>query len=94
MIEGSISNPELTDKYLCDEMGMSSSKLYRKIKQLTDLTPKEFGRTVRLKKSVQLLKTKEFNVSEVANMVGFNDPLYFSKCFKTQFGDSPSKYLK
>jgi signal transduction histidine kinase/ligand-binding sensor domain-containing protein/DNA-binding response OmpR family regulator len=94
VIEGSVSNPELTDKYLCHEMGMSSSKLYRKIKQLTDLTPKEFTRTVRLKKSVQLLKTKEYNVSEIANMVGFNDPLYFSKCFKTQFGDSPSKYLK
>jgi signal transduction histidine kinase/ligand-binding sensor domain-containing protein/DNA-binding response OmpR family regulator len=94
VIEGSMSNPELTDKYLCHEIGMSSSKLYRKIKQLTDLTPKEFTRTVRLKKSVQLLKMKEYNVSEVANMVGFNDPLYFSKCFKTQFGDSPSKYLK
>lgn len=94
VIEASVSNPDLTDKYLCDEMGMSSSKLYRKIKQLTDLTPKEFGRTLRLKKSVQLLKTKEYNVSEVAHMVGFNDPLYFSKCFKTQFGDSPSKYLK
>ncbi len=94
VIEGSMSNPELTDKYLCDAMGMSSSKLYRKIKQLTDLTPKEFVRTMRLKKSVQLLKTKKHNVSEVANMVGFNDPLYFSKCFKNQFGNSPSKYLK
>jgi signal transduction histidine kinase/ligand-binding sensor domain-containing protein/DNA-binding response OmpR family regulator len=94
VIEKAISNPELTDKYLCDEMAMSSSQLYKRIKQLTDLSPKEFVRIVRLKESVQLLKTKKYNVSEVANMVGFNDPLYFSKCFKNQFGSSPTKYIK
>ena len=94
VIEHAISNPELSDKYLCDEMAMSSSQLYKKIKQLTDLSPKEFVRILRLKESVKLLKTKKHNVSEVANMVGFNDPLYFSKCFKNQFGDSPSKYIK
>ena len=73
---------------------MSSSKLYRKIKQLTDLSPNEFIRTVRLKKSAILLKTKNHNVSEVATMVGFNDPLYFSRVFKKQFGYSPSKLIK
>lgn len=94
LIDENIGNPELTSSYLCSELAMSSSKLYRKIKQLTDLSPNELIRTIRLKKSAQLLKTKNHNVSEVANMLGFNDPLYFSRCFKKQFGHSPSKLIK
>lgn len=94
LIENNISDPELTANFLCSELGMSSSKLYRKIKQLTDLSPNEFIRTVRLKKAAQLLKLKINNVSEVADKVGFNDPLYFSRCFKKQFGYSPSKLIK
>ncbi|KJD34721.1 histidine kinase [Tamlana nanhaiensis] len=94
IIEKNISNPKLTPGFLSESLAMSSSKLYRKITQLTDLTPNEFIRTIRLKKSAQLLKTKNYNVSEVANQVGFNDPLYFSRCFKKQFGYSPSTLLK
>lgn len=94
LIEQNMSDPELTANFLCAELGMSSSKLYRKIKQLTDLSPNEFIRTVRLKKAAQLLKLKVNNVSEVADKVGFNDPLYFSRCFKKQFGYSPSRLIK
>ncbi|KDN55818.1 histidine kinase [Flavobacterium seoulense] len=94
LIEEKISDPELTANFMCAELGMSSSKLYRKIKQLTDLSPNEFIRTVRLKKAAQLLKLKTYNVSEVADKVGFNDPLYFSRCFKKQFGYSPSRLIK
>ncbi|WP_117882363.1 two-component regulator propeller domain-containing protein [Aureibaculum luteum] len=94
LVEQNMSNTGLTSGFLCNELAMSSSKLYRKIKQLTDLSPNEFIRTIRLKKSAVLLKTKNHNVSEVANMVGFNDPLYFSRCFKKQFGHSPSKLIK
>ncbi|MEO8254302.1 MAG: two-component regulator propeller domain-containing protein, partial [Flavobacterium sp.] len=94
LIENNISDTDLTATFLCTELGMSSSKLYRKIKQLTDLSPNEFIRTVRLKKAAQLLKLKTNNVSEVADMVGFNDPLYFSRCFKKQFGYSPSRLIK
>ncbi|KJD37248.1 histidine kinase [Tamlana sedimentorum] len=94
IIDNNIENPDLTTSYLCDKLGVSSSKLYRKIKALTDLSPNEFIRTVRLKKSAQLLKTKKYNVSEVTNLVGFNDPLYFSRRFKQQFGFPPSQLLK
>ncbi|MBD0832199.1 two-component regulator propeller domain-containing protein [Aestuariibaculum sediminum] len=94
VIDENINEPKLTPGFLSKELAMSSSKLYRKITQLTDLSPNEFIRTVRLKKSAQLLKTKNYNVSEVAGMVGFNDPLYFSRCFKKQFGYSPSTLLK
>ncbi|MFB9057373.1 two-component regulator propeller domain-containing protein [Mariniflexile ostreae] len=94
IINKNLGSPGLTTGFLCDEMGMSSSKLYRKIKELTDLAPNEFIRTIRLKKSAQLLKTKKYNVSEVTDLIGFNDPLYFSRCFKKQFGYPPSTLLK
>ena len=94
LVEKNINNSDLTSMFLCDELAMSSSKLYRKIKQLTDLSPNEFISTVRLKKSAMLLKSKNHNVSEVANMIGFNDPYYFSRCFKKQFGYPPSKLIK
>ncbi|SHH62010.1 Signal transduction histidine kinase [Wenyingzhuangia marina] len=94
LIEQHIANPNLTMGFLCEELAMSTSKLYRKITQLTDMSPSEFIRTIRLKKSAELLQTKNYNVSEVANMVGFNDPLYFSRCFKKQFGVAPSTLIK
>ncbi|AHW59371.1 Signal transduction histidine kinase [Draconibacterium orientale] len=93
LIEENMHKPDLNIDFLCKEMGISSSKLYRKIKELTNLSPNEFVRTLRLKKSAQLLKSKEYNVSEVSDIVGFNDPLYFSRCFKKQFGFSPSTLL-
>jgi len=94
LVHENLNNPDLTTTFLCRELGMSSSKLYRKIKELTDLAPNEFIRTVRLKKSAQLLKTRKYNVSEVTDYIGFNDPLYFSRCFKKQFGFPPSKLIK
>lgn len=93
LINENLSEPDLSTEFLCDNLGVSSSKLYRKIKELTDLAPNEFIRTVRLKKSALLLKTNKHNVSEVANLTGFNDPLYFSRCFKKQFGFPPSKLI-
>ena len=94
LIHNDIGNAEMSTSFLCSELGMSSSKLYRKIKELTDLAPNEFIRTIRLKESAQLLKTKKYNVSEVTDLIGFNDPLYFSRCFKKQFGFPPSKLIK
>ncbi len=93
IIESNLTDVDLSTSFLCQELNMSSSKLYRKLKELTDLAPNEFIRTVRLKKSAALLKTNKYNVSEVTNLVGFNDPLYFSRCFKKQFGFPPSKLL-
>ncbi len=93
LINDNLSEVDLSTDFLCDKLGVSSSKLYRKIKELTDLAPNEFIRTIRLKKSAELLKTKKYNVSEVTNLVGFNDPLYFSRCFKKQFGFPPSKLI-
>lgn len=94
LIDANLAESNLTTSFLCLELGMSSSKLYRKIKELTDLAPNEFIRTIRLKKSANLLRTRRYNVSEVSDMTGFNDPLYFSRCFKKQFGFPPSNLIK
>ncbi|AWW29091.1 hybrid sensor histidine kinase/response regulator [Echinicola strongylocentroti] len=94
IVEINLANPALTPAFLSSELALSSSKLYRKISELTDMSPNEFIRTIRLKKAASLLKTKNYNVSEVAHAVGFNDPLYFSRRFKKQFGYAPSELIK
>jgi len=93
IIDKNINESELSGQLLCSELGISSSTLYRKLKELTDLSPNEFIRTIRLKRSVALLQSKRNSVAEVSYMLGFNDPYYFSRCFKKQFGYPPSNLL-
>ena len=65
---------------------------YKKVRGTTGYTPNEYIRVIRLRKASELLKEGEKNVSEVAYAVGFDNPYYFSKCFKEQFGMPPSQY--
>ena len=69
---------------------MSRSSLYRKLKSLTNESVNDFIRSVRLKKSLELLKQKQLNISQVAYEVGFNSLSYFTSSFKKHFGFSPS----
>lgn len=75
-------------------VGMSRMQLHRKLKALTGLSSTEFIRNQRLKLAAQLLKKSEINVSQVGYTVGFNNHSYFTKCFKEQYGCSPSEYIK
>ncbi len=93
VIEENISNPELNLADLVQELGMSRPVLFRKIKMLTDCSVMDLVRSVRMKKAEALLKQKTMTVSEVAFAVGFNDPKYFSKSFRSQFGKAPSEYI-
>ena len=72
---------------------MSRATLYNKVFNLSGKTPVEFIRSVRLKRAVQLLLTKQFTIAETAYEVGFNDAKYFSKVFKEEFLMTPSEYL-
>jgi AraC-like DNA-binding protein len=89
-----MSNPELSIEDLEKGMDMSKMQLYRKLKNVTSLSGNEFIRSVRLKESKSLLQNGEFNISEVAYRVGFNDPGYFTRAFKKQFGKSPKIYVQ
>jgi signal transduction histidine kinase/DNA-binding response OmpR family regulator/streptogramin lyase len=71
---------------------MGRTIFYKKIKGITNFSPNEYLRIIRLKKATELLKATEFNISEIAYKVGFNDPFYFSKCFKEQFGMKPTQF--
>ncbi|MEQ8472144.1 MAG: two-component regulator propeller domain-containing protein [Marinoscillum sp.] len=92
VIEENLSNSKFSVEDFSEHFRMSRRNLLRKIKTVSGLSVNEFLKNIRLKKSVQLLQDAEMNISEVAYAVGFSDPKYFSKCFKEQFGQSPSDY--
>lgn len=73
---------------LSENMHISRSHLYRKIKEMSGLSPVEFLRDFRLQKAMMLLKEGKHNISEITYQVGFSSPAYFSKCFKHTFGVS------
>jgi AraC-like DNA-binding protein len=75
-------------------MHMSRSTLFRKLDALTNQSPVEFIRTLRLKRAAVMLKEQYGNVSEVALEVGFSNPSYFAKMFKKAFSVSPSEFAK
>ncbi|WP_138432286.1 response regulator [Winogradskyella algicola] len=77
---------------LASFLAMSDSQLYRKLKAISNTSTAVFIRKVRLKKGKDMLKNKDLSVSEIAYAVGFNDPNWFSKTFKEEFGQSPTKF--
>jgi AraC-like DNA-binding protein len=91
-IEQNIEDSDFNVTQLQKTVGIGNKQLYRKIKQLTDMTPVEFIRNLRMKKAASLLKEGKFSVSEVMYMVGFSNSGYFSKCFQKAFGVTPKEY--
>lgn len=89
-LESQMSNSELTVEDLADKLGLSRVQMYRKIKALTNYSPTELMRIIRLKRASTLLKTTDASVSEVCYTVGFSSPSYFTKCYKEYFNESPS----
>ncbi|HEY4785405.1 MAG TPA: ATP-binding protein, partial [Bacteroidales bacterium] len=94
IIEKHITNEKFDAEFLASELNLSHSALYRKLKALTGFNITEFVRGVRLKKAAQLLRSKDYTVSEVSFMVGFNDIKHFRNSFKEQYKVSPSYYMK
>ena len=93
VIQINYANPEFSMDDMADNLNMSRSNFYRKIKGVLDLSPNEFLRLERLKKAAQLLKEGENRVNEICYMVGFNSPSYFAKCFQKQFGVLPKDFV-
>ena len=89
-IEKNLTDSDLSVETIGAELGLSRVQLYRKIKALTGQSPVELLRTARLQKGRQILQTTDKTISEVAYEVGFTAPSYFTKCFKDEFGISPS----
>ncbi|MDE5930560.1 MAG: response regulator [Muribaculaceae bacterium] len=91
IIDAHIADSEYSVNDLCGDLGMSRTSVYNKVKAISGQSPNEFMRIIRLNRAKELISSRCYNVSEVAYMVGFSDPKYFSTCFKKQFGVSPSK---
>ncbi len=90
VVEANLANSDLSVDDLAADMNLSRVQLYRKVKAITGSSPVELLRTARLNRGYQLLLKSDKTVSEVAYEVGFSAPSYFTKCFKDEFGLSPS----
>lgn len=92
-VEDNMAKSDLSVEELSQALGMSRVHLYKKLVAITGKTPIEFIRGIRLKRAAQLLSRSRMNVSEVAYQVGFNNPKYFSRYFKEEFGVLPSNFM-
>jgi len=91
--QANISNVEFDKDEFASAMNVSSSLLYKKIKSLTDQSPTDFIKTIRLKHALELLQSRKCTVTEVSEICGFASVGYFSTVFKKHFGKSPSEIL-
>jgi len=93
VVEQNLTDPDFSVEKLSQELGLSRVHLYRKLSALINETPVEFIRSTRLERGAQLLLKSGMNISEVCYEVGFQNPVYFSKCFKRKYGMLPSEYI-
>ncbi|MEL7598961.1 MAG: two-component regulator propeller domain-containing protein [Proteiniphilum sp.] len=92
IITGNITDPDFGVEKLSELVYMSRSSLHRKIKALTDITPTDFIRVIRLKKAAELIRERNYRTNEVCYLVGINSPTYFNKLFQKQFNMTPKEY--
>ena len=93
LIIANLSNADFDVEDLEKGLDMSKMQLYRKLKNLTSLAGNEFIRSIRLQQAKVLLEAGSLNISEVAYQVGFNDPAYFTRAFKKQYGRTPKSFI-
>ena len=94
IIQEDIDNHELSARLLAHRLHLSESQIYRKLKAVTGKSTALFIRSVRLQKAKELVQTTDKTMAEVAYAVGFNDPSWFSRAFKEEFGSTPSAIAK
>lgn len=85
------SSEKFSLQHICKEIGVSERQLQRKLKELTKKSPSQFVTSIRLKIAKNMLLSNEVKVTDVAYKTGFNNPSYFTKCFKKEFGITPSE---
>ena len=94
IIEDRVSDSDLNVNNLSKISGISTKQIYRKIKQLTGLTPVDYIRSIRMKKAAMLLAQQKFSVAEVVYLVGFSNYSYFSKCFQAKYEKTPKQFME
>ncbi|NJX14565.1 hybrid sensor histidine kinase/response regulator transcription factor [Tamlana crocina] len=94
IVEDNISNEQFDIPFFCEELGVSRTVLFKKIKAWTGFSPKDFIQHIRLKRGAQYLEQGKLNISQISYNLGFKNPKYFSKCFRKKFGKTPTEYIK
>lgn len=94
VIDNHMENPDLTIEKVSGLIDMSRKQLHRKLRALTNQSPSQFLRSMRLQRAKQLLEQQAGNVTEIAFNVGFSSSSYFTKCFREAFGILPSELEK
>jgi len=94
IIEANISSPSFSITDLSRELCVSRSLLFSKFNSITGYTPNEFVKVIKMKRAIEYFKEKKYTISEVALMVGFDEPAYFSTCFKKIYAKSPSAFIE
>lgn len=89
-----IAESDLSVEFLAEKTALSRVQLFRKFKAITGCTPSEYIKAIRLQHAADILESGKHSISDVAYMVGFSDPKYFSNCFSEKFGMTPSQYAK
>ena len=93
VIEKNIDNSDFNIDSIADNIGISRSAFFKKLKSLTGLAPVDTIKEVRLTKSIELLKNTDLTVSEIAYAVGFKESGYYGKCFRKKYGQTPTEYM-
>lgn len=93
-IDSQLANPDFDIDWLCQEMGMSRTRLYQKIKGMSRQSIGDFIRTIRLKKAVQIMTHEDVTLTEVMMRVGIQTQSYFTKAFKKEFGKTPGQFMQ
>lgn len=93
VLDKNISNPDITVEMLAEEVGMSRVHLHRRLKELTNQSPRDFIRNTRLRQAAKLMSEKHLSVSEAAMLTGFKNANNFATSFKELFGMTPTEYI-
>ena len=94
IVNEQMANPEFSVTALSQQLAMSTSTLYRKIKALTGITSTDYIRKIKMQNAAKLLQSGRYTVSEVSFKVGINSDKYFRQCFKDEYGVTPAEYVK
>lgn len=93
-IHKNLDNVDFSIDQFSNDIGISRIQLYRKIKALTGMSPSRLVLDIRLKTAAEMLAGTDMNITEVSYRCGFNEISYFGKCFKTEYGMTPSEYVR
>ena len=91
-LDNNIDNAELVVEDFARHLGMSRTAYYNRMKEVYGVSPVDFIRQMRINRALKYLENDNYTISEVAYMVGFTDPKYFSRCFKAEMNMTPSQY--